>query len=75
MIFGKNTNDEDMDISFSEDGVVTKTYQNNGWLRVNYYDKNGMSKGYSTTYSNYGGGSTTTYYNEYGGVIGTCTDW
>lgn len=42
MIFGKNTNDEDMDISFSEDGVVTKTYQNNGWLRVNYYDKNGF---------------------------------
>ena len=42
MIFGKNTDDEDMDISLSEDGVVTKTYQNNGWLRVNYYDENGF---------------------------------
>lgn len=42
MIFGKNTDGEDMNISFSEDGVVTKTYQNNGWLRVNYYDENGF---------------------------------
>ena len=42
MIFGKNTDGEDMNISFSEDEVVTKTYQNNGWLRVNYYDENGF---------------------------------
>lgn len=40
-VFGSNTDGDDIEISFSEEGAVVKTYQSNGWLRVNYYDVNG----------------------------------
>ena len=41
-----NSEGERMTISISaKDGIVTNTYQNNGWIRVNYYDVDGFSEG------------------------------
>ena len=33
------------------------------------------SIGSSTTRSNYNGGTTTDYYDKYGGYLGSSTDW
>lgn len=38
---GKNDNGEDTEIHISKMDIIYKTYQNNGWIRVNYFDKNG----------------------------------
>ena len=44
--FGKNVDGEDVAISFdTEAGMVLKTNQKNGWVRVNYYDKDGNLEG------------------------------
>lgn len=42
---GINEDGEDIEIHICKSSVVHKTYQNNGWLRVNYYDKNGLPNG------------------------------
>lgn len=45
MVTGKNTNGEELDISFSEDGMVVRAYQKNGFIRENYYNSNGELEG------------------------------
>lgn len=42
-----NQNGEEQTISFSETGVTVVTYQNNGWVREDYYDVNGYGEGES----------------------------
>lgn len=44
-LLGKNDREEDIEIHISEDSIVYKTYQRNGWLRVNYFDENGYPAG------------------------------
>lgn len=44
---GNNENNETVEIHVSPSGLVTKTYQNNGWIRVNYYDSCGVAEGES----------------------------
>lgn len=42
MFTGHNSDGEMVCVSFDkETGIVLKTYQENGWLRVNHYDKEG----------------------------------
>lgn len=43
--YGKNEDGEDVEIHIGNTSVVYKTYQSNGWVRVNYYDKNGLPNG------------------------------
>lgn len=43
--FGTNEDGENVELNVSKDGMILKTYQNNGWLRVNYYDAEGYSDG------------------------------
>ena len=43
--YGKNENGEDIEIHISKTSIIYKTYQSNGWLRVNYYDENGLPNG------------------------------
>ena len=43
--FGKNEDGEDVELHVAESGIILKTYQTNGWLRVNYYDANGYAEG------------------------------
>lgn len=43
--YGKNENGEDIEIHIGKTDVIYKTYQNNGWIRVNYYDENGLPNG------------------------------
>lgn len=46
MFFGANSEGEKMTISIdAEQGIITNTYQNNGWVRVNYYSVNGNPDG------------------------------
>ena len=47
MYFGKNENDEDVYLSVAPSGIVLKTEQHNGWVRVNYYDQDGFPAGES----------------------------
>lgn len=42
---GKNEDDEIVWVSISSDQIIVSTYQKNGWVRVNYYDENGLSSG------------------------------
>lgn len=43
---GKNDSGESVQLSFDKDkGIVQYTFQSNGWLRVNYYDKDGRATG------------------------------
>lgn len=42
---GKNEDDEIVWVSISSDQITVATYQKNGWVRVNYYDENGLSSG------------------------------
>lgn len=39
---GTNEDGEDIDLHISKDSIVCKTYQNNGWIRANYYDEDGI---------------------------------
>lgn len=46
MFTGHNEDSEMVCVSFDKThGIVLKTYQNNGWVRVNYYDNQGYSTG------------------------------
>ena len=47
MVFGKNSEGEDMDISITSHGIKTRTYQNNRWVRVNWYGEDGRCEGES----------------------------
>ena len=42
---GKNENGEDVEIHIGKSSVIHKTYQNNGWVRANHYDENGLPNG------------------------------
>lgn len=43
--FGTNEDGEDIEIHISKTNIIYKTYQRNGWLRVNHYDENGLPDG------------------------------
>lgn len=46
MFPGTNSDGERMTISINaKEGIITNTYQNNGWIRVNYYGVDGFSEG------------------------------
>ena len=46
MFTGENADGEMVTISIDkENGIVLNTYQNNGWVRVNYYNKDGIAEG------------------------------
>jgi len=45
MYSGNNELGERVYLSIAPNGMVLKTEQDNGWLRVNYYDENGFSTG------------------------------
>lgn len=48
MFTGHNEDGEMVCVSFDKThGIVLKTYQNNGWLRANYYDNEGWPTGES----------------------------
>lgn len=42
---GVNEDGEQVMVSISTDSIVVKTYQHNGWTRVNYYDEEGYPNG------------------------------
>ena len=42
---GHNEDGELVEMSVRPDEIIVKTYQENGWLRVNYYDENGLPNG------------------------------
>jgi hypothetical protein len=42
---GVNEDGEQVMVSISTDSIVVKTYQRNGWTRVNYYDEEGYPDG------------------------------
>lgn len=44
---GVNDQGEKVYIAISKHGIQTRTNQSNGWIRVNYYDKNGHCDGES----------------------------
>ena len=43
MLFGENTNGEKQDISIAYDSIILTTYQNNGYIRKNEYNADGLS--------------------------------
>lgn len=43
--FGENEDGEKVELHVAESGIILKTYQNNGWLRANYYDADGYLEG------------------------------
>ena len=46
MFVGENTDGEKVVLSVSrKNGIVLNTYQDNGWLRVDYYDAEGYFEG------------------------------
>ena len=47
MYSGTNSDGEDVTVSIAESGIVLKTNQCNGWVRVNYYDSEGFYEGES----------------------------
>ena len=47
MYFGKNEHGESVYLSVAKTGIILKTEQHNGWVRVNYYDENGFPTGES----------------------------
>lgn len=46
---GKNEDDEVVWVDITSTQIIVTTYQKNGWIRVNYYDENGLPSG--ETYS------------------------
>lgn len=43
---GENADGETVVISIdTENGIVLNTYQKNGWVRINYYNKDGIAEG------------------------------
>lgn len=48
MFTGENADGEMVTVSIDkESGIILKTYQSNGWVRVNYYNKEGFAEGES----------------------------
>lgn len=46
LLSGQNEEGEFVTYSIDrENGIVTNTYQNNGWVRTNYYDTDGLPTG------------------------------
>lgn len=45
--FGINEDEEQVELHVAKSGIILKTYQKNGWVRVNYYDSEGYSEGES----------------------------
>lgn len=45
--FGENEDGEDVELHVSPEGIILKTYQSNGHVRINYYDSNGILEGES----------------------------
>lgn len=45
--FGENEDGEQVELHVADDGIILKTYQENGWVRVNYYDADGYAEGES----------------------------
>lgn len=45
MFSGVNADGEAVHISIAESGIVLKTEQENGWVRVNYYNAEGEADG------------------------------
>ena len=43
--FGTNEDGETIEISIIHDGIVLRTFQRNGWIRKNYFDKDGYLEG------------------------------
>lgn len=43
--YGKNEDGEDTEIHISKEEIIYKTMQSNGWVRVNYFDENGIEAG------------------------------
>lgn len=43
--YGQNEDGEIVWVSISSTQITVATYQKNGWVRVNYYDENGLSSG------------------------------
>ena len=41
---GENENGESIEISIFEDNISVRTYQNNGWTRLNVYYEDGSSE-------------------------------
>lgn len=44
---GHNENEENVELHVSPDGIILKTYQENGYVRVNYYNAEGFEEGES----------------------------
>jgi len=42
---GVNEDGEQVLVSISTDSIVINTFQSNGWVRVNYYDAEGLPDG------------------------------
>jgi len=45
MFSGENEDGECVFLSISESGMILRTEQENGWVRVNYYDQDGYATG------------------------------
>lgn len=45
MLIGINSNGERTAISINPDNIVVTTYQDNGWIRENYYNESGFAAG------------------------------
>lgn len=45
MFTGTNEHGETVYVSIAQSGIIVKTEQENGWLRVNYYDGDGWHAG------------------------------
>jgi len=43
--FGTNEEGEDIELHISKTSLIYKTYQTNGWVRLNYFDENGAPAG------------------------------
>lgn len=42
---GTNEDGEDVLVSIAPDSIVVSTFQSNGWVRKNYYGKDGLPEG------------------------------
>lgn len=42
---GENEDGEKTEIHISKEEIIYKTMQKNGWVRVNYFDENGIEAG------------------------------
>lgn len=43
--YGTNEDGDDIEIHIAETNIIYKTYQKNGWVRVNHFDENGFPAG------------------------------